>query len=86
MASVSRVMMGITDQEHYKIAQKFRSVLAAYLQSEDLINIGAYVSGSNPAIDKAVELIGPINNFLRQEIYEHNTFNETIAKLKSLLS
>lgn len=53
LQSVSRVMPDIVTEEQLQLAQKAREVLAVYEEAEDLINVGAYVSGSNPAIDRA---------------------------------
>ncbi|MEG6585880.1 flagellar protein export ATPase FliI [Dendrosporobacter sp. 1207_IL3150] len=84
--SVSRVMLEIVEKDHYQAAQKLRSSLAAYREAEDLINIGAYVSGSNQDIDRAISVIDEIKKFLRQDVYEVNCLNETINKLIGLVS
>jgi len=86
LASISRVMRGIVDQDHLSNAEKLVQVLAAYKEAEDLINIGAYVDGSDPEIDYAKKMIGKINSFLRQDISETVTFDESIARLESLFS
>lgn len=65
--SVSRLMPTIADKEHIEIASKARNMLALYKESEDLINIGAYVRGQNKNLDLAVELQEEINNFLKQK-------------------
>jgi len=84
LASVSRLMTEITTAEHQRLAMRFRSVLAAYTQAEDLINIGAYVHGSNPRIDEALMLIDRIRAFLRQGSDERATFEETLAGLATI--
>ena len=68
LQSVSRVMPKVLTPEHRKLAQKVRELMAVYKESEDLINIGAYVKGSNPKIDEAVRKIDAINGFLKQDI------------------
>lgn len=82
--SVSRVMMEIAGSEHYAAAQKIRSILATYREAEDLINIGAYAHGSNANIDKAVQMIGGINEFLKQGVYEQTTLPEAVERLRQL--
>ncbi|SHI67348.1 flagellar protein export ATPase FliI [Propionispora hippei] len=82
--SVSRVMMEIASSEHYAAAQRVRSILATYREAEDLINIGAYAHGSNANIDKAVQMIGGINEFLRQSVYEQTTLTEAVERLRQL--
>ena len=52
LASISRLMVEVTSQEHQELAAKLRAALAAYAEAEDLINIGAYAHGSNPEIDE----------------------------------
>lgn len=81
LASVSRVMTDVTTKEHYKAGQLLRSYLAAYNDAADLIRIGAYVNGSDPKIDKAIERIDNINAFLCQEIFEATSYEDTVKKL-----
>ena len=58
--------------------------MATYKDSEDLINIGAYVKGSNKKIDMAIAYNDSLNNFLCQGIDEKSTFEETEVALKSM--
>ncbi len=83
LQSVSRVMPDVVDKNHYSAASAIRDVLATYRDAEDLINIGAYVPGSNPRVDHALAKIEAIRHFLRQGIYETSSFDTT---MKSLLS
>ena len=84
LASVSRVMLEIVDRPHWQAAQEIRKVLAVYREAEDLINIGAYVSGSNPAIDKAIRLIEAAKAYLQQEVQDAVSFADSIATLIKL--
>jgi flagellum-specific ATP synthase len=86
LGSVSRVMLDIVEKEHYTAAQQLRSIMATYREAEDLINIGAYATGSNAKIDKAIVAIDSVNTFLQQDVYEKMTADETIAKLIALTS
>jgi len=86
LGSVSRVMRDIIDTEHLRNARRFIKVLSTYREAEDLINIGAYVDGSDSEIDFAKKMIGEINSFLQQEIYQKATFQESVAQLKALFS
>ncbi|WP_371371261.1 flagellar protein export ATPase FliI [Sporomusa aerivorans] len=86
LASVSRVMMEIADKEHVQCAQRLRALLATYREAEDLINIGAYAHGSNPAIDQAIAVIGNIKDFLQQDVDENTPMSETIQRLKMLVA
>jgi flagellum-specific ATP synthase len=60
------------------------TVLATYRRSEDLINIGAYVAGSNPSIDYAIKKIPEINSFLRQAVAEKVSHAEAVNQMKAL--
>jgi flagellum-specific ATP synthase len=82
--SVSRLMIDVVPDRHRENAERIREILATYRESEDLINIGAYNKGSNAAIDRAIEKIGPINSFLRQGLSESSSFDQTVAQLIEL--
>ncbi|MCK5145295.1 flagellar protein export ATPase FliI [bacterium] len=86
LESVSRVMNDIVPQDHKSAAGAAGEILATYRESEDLINIGAYVKGSNPKIDRAIEQIDPVNTFLCQAIEESTSYDVTISGLTDLFS
>lgn len=79
--SVSRLFSVIADPKHKKAAGKLRETLAKFNEAEDLINIGAYVKGSNPKIDFAIEKIDTINTFLKQATEENIPFDQTVKTL-----
>ena len=82
--SISRSMSLIAEREHKMYAGKLKNVLATYNEAEDLINIGAYKTGSNPGIDYAIQKIDEVNRFLVQDVNEKFTFEETVALLKAI--
>ncbi|MGB9587500.1 MAG: EscN/YscN/HrcN family type III secretion system ATPase, partial [Armatimonadota bacterium] len=84
LGSVSRLMPDIASEEHLNAAGRLRDLLATYKSAEDLINIGAYVEGSNAKIDEAKSMIGAINGFLKQDVFEKVTFQDTLTKLQQL--
>lgn len=86
LKSVSRLMSEIADKDHKENASKLRDLLATYNNSEDLINIGAYVKGSNPNIDKAIECHDSILGFLKQGIDESTSFEEVKNMLAKSIS
>ncbi len=86
LQSISRVMSAVATKEHKKLASKLKSTLATYTEAEDLINIGAYKSGSNPEIDEAIQKNAAITTFLRQATDEKFTFEETVEQLKSIFA
>jgi len=79
--SVSRLMTNLVSDEHKEAAGKLREVLARYSEAEDLINIGAYVKGSNPKIDYAISKIDEVNNFLKQGTFDQIDYEETVNQL-----
>ncbi|GAC1655642.1 MAG: flagellar protein export ATPase FliI [Vulcanimicrobiaceae bacterium] len=81
LGSVSRVMPDVVDQNHLSAASAIRDILATYREAEDLVNIGAYVPGSNPRVDLALSKIESIRTFLRQGIEEHAPYDETMLAL-----
>jgi flagellum-specific ATP synthase len=86
LGSISRVMVDVVDDKHRQNANRLKEILATYRKAEDLINIGAYVSGSNPKIDYAIQMIDKINAYLKQEIDETVFFEESVAQLDALLN
>ncbi len=74
--SVSRCMIDVTSEEHQRLAGDLRRVLATYRDAEDLVNIGAYVEGSNPEIDRALKLMPKVQAFLQQGLYEESAYEE----------
>ena len=86
LESVSRLMIDVSDPDHRRRAHLLRELIATYAQSEDLISVGAYVRGRNPTLDLAVDMKERIDEFLRQEIAEKSTYEETLSWLEGLVS
>jgi flagellum-specific ATP synthase len=83
--SVSRVMMNVVSAEHWNAAKELLEIIAEYRRSEDLILLGAYVSGSNPKVDRALGMIDGIRSFLRQGIEEKVDLNTGVKELFDLV-
>ncbi|HDL89761.1 MAG TPA: FliI/YscN family ATPase [Thermodesulforhabdus norvegica] len=84
LKSVSRLTDQLLDEEHKQLAKRFIEVLAQYRRNEDMIRIGAYVKGTNPETDYAINMIDKLNAYLRQPIEERCTIEEARAMLKAL--
>jgi len=82
--SISRPFLGIIDASHKVAASKLRAILALHSEVEDLIRIGAYTKGTNAQIDKVIELMPAVNTFLRQEVDQRFSFEETRADMESI--
>ncbi len=84
LASVSRVMPAITADAHRAQASQLRDMMATYEKASDLINIGAYVDGSNPGIDQAITLRPNILGFLRQDAHSPTSYEDTLIQLADI--
>ena len=82
--SVSRLASHVATPAQREAARKVREALAAYRQSEDLINLGAYVAGSNRSLDSAISLRPQLLSFLRQEPEATEPLNHTLEQLYAL--
>ena len=81
LGSVSRLMERVATPEHRESARQVRSLLAAHADARDLISIGAYVRGSDPLVDRAVDLMPQINGFLRQAPGDVTGYNAAVDAL-----
>ncbi len=77
LASISRVMNDVVDREHREAALEIKKLIAAYMEAEDLVNIGAYVAGTNPEIDTACRMIPRIRECFAQDILDSSDLNST---------
>jgi flagellum-specific ATP synthase len=84
LQSASRVMRSVISKDHVAWAGQVREWLATYAQAEELINIGAYVRGSNPRVDQSIFAIDRINAFLRQGVDERSSFADAEGVLHSI--
>ncbi|NLO97203.1 MAG: FliI/YscN family ATPase, partial [Peptococcaceae bacterium] len=84
LQSVSRLMNDIVSPEQRDLAARIRNHLAVYQDAKDLIDIGAYVKGSNPSIDEAIKYIGRINAFLCQDTDEKFNYSEITKAMANI--
>ena len=68
--SASRVMHNVVSREHFELARNFKAVYSRYEKARDLVQIGAYATGSDPALDEAIALHDPMVQFLQQDMFE----------------
>jgi flagellum-specific ATP synthase len=85
LGSVSRVMTDVVTADHRTLARRVREVLSAYKDAADLVEVGAYVSGTNPRVDAALRCITEVNAFLCQEPGERFALAETLTRLRKAL-
>jgi flagellum-specific ATP synthase len=84
LQSVSRLQPRVVDAAHLAAAQRVRAILATMHEAQDLVDVGAYRSGANPAVDWALRWIEPVHAFLRQERDRFCPWEETRAALLAL--
>ena len=84
LGSISRILPQIVDKEHLMLIGKIREVLSNYKKNELLIRIGEYKPGSDKGADFAIKYIDKVNRFLKQQVDEHSSFEETLQQLKAL--
>lgn len=85
LQSVSRVMPDLVSADHRERAMVFNEILSTYNEAEDLINIGAYVKGSNPQIDHALSKILALRTFLKQDMTETAYYKDTLERLNKII-
>jgi flagellum-specific ATP synthase len=81
LQSISRVMPDIVDTRHKEYASKFIEVMATYKKFEDMINLGAYKTGSNPKVDHAIKMIDALKAYLRQGMKERRDMADSLQGL-----
>lgn len=85
LASNSRLMSAVSDEDHLKVAEKIKKLWATWEENRDLISIGAYRAGSDAAIDEAIRKRPKIVNFLTQGIQEKSSFEESLTLAKEVI-
>jgi flagellum-specific ATP synthase len=84
--SISRLMQSLLDPDDLKQANKLRRLWSLYQQNVDLIQVGAYQTGSNLELDEAIRLREKIVNFLRQDMNIGQDYEKTREELRQLMS
>ncbi|SDM66817.1 flagellum-specific ATP synthase [Oryzisolibacter propanilivorax] len=83
--SASRVMHNVVPREHFELARQFRAVYSRYQKSSDLIQVGAYLAGSDPQLDEAIRLQPGMVAFLQQTMFEAAPMDASVAGMAQAL-
>jgi flagellum-specific ATP synthase len=83
-ASISRLASAVAGKVTKKAVQAVLRLISAYNEIEDMINLGAYKSGTNPAVDEAIEKHEAIENFLTQAVDETSSLEKTLQTLGAI--
>ncbi|QJT10494.1 FliI/YscN family ATPase [Oceanidesulfovibrio marinus] len=81
LRSISRLRSDVTPDDVKDAGRDALRHLATFKRVEDMVNIGAYSQGSNPEIDKALQMVGPLNEYLRQPVGEQSVLSDSFTKL-----
>jgi FliI/YscN family ATPase len=84
LQSVSRLTSRVASKEQQEAARKVREALSTYQQAEDLIQLGAYVAGTNPRLDSSIRVREGLLDFLRQDAHVRVPRQETVSRLNTL--
>ena len=80
--SASRVMHNVVSSEHFEVARRFRMINSRYQKGRDLVQIGAYASGSDPGLDEAIRLNAGMTDFLQQGMYVAASFAQSLQAME----
>ena len=83
--SASRVMHNVVPKQHFDLARRFRAVYSKYERARDLIQLGAYVQGSDPSLDEAILLRAEMDRFLQQDLAESAPMATLLADLAAVV-
>jgi len=83
--SASRVMHNVVSREHFETARQFRAISSRYEKSRDLVQIGAYIHGSDPALDRAIQLHDAMTDFLQQDMHVSASLEHSLFDLQQTL-
>ncbi|OJX36552.1 MAG: flagellar protein export ATPase FliI [Burkholderiales bacterium 68-12] len=83
--SASRVMHNVVPRAHFEAAREFRAVYSRYQKSRDLVQVGAYLAGSDPALDEAIRLQPAMQAFLQQGMFEAAPLDASVGAMAAVL-
>jgi flagellum-specific ATP synthase len=83
--SASRVMHNVVTREHAEMARRFRAINSRYEKGRDLVQIGAYINGSDPALDEAIFLHDVMVKFLQQDMFESSTMEASVREMMATM-
>ncbi|MBI4023670.1 MAG: FliI/YscN family ATPase [Verrucomicrobia bacterium] len=86
LESISRLMNDLVSPTHRDLAGQARDLMAVYRRNRDLVQVGAYAAGTNPALDRAIQIQEPFNRFLRQDVASASTLEQAVTQLQTALN
>jgi flagellum-specific ATP synthase len=86
LSSVSRLVSSVASEDEQAIILRVRAIVSTYEASRDLVDMGAYQAGANPALDEAIVLYPRLVEYLRQRPLQWSTRSESIESLRTIVS
>jgi len=83
-ASISRALPALLDARRLEQVRRFKAAFSRYQRNRDLISVGAYSAGSDPLLDRAIEMMPRLEAYLRQDMRTRATHEESLAGLRAL--
>jgi flagellum-specific ATP synthase len=71
----------VVSRDHFELARRFRAIYSKYERGRDLVQIGAYAQGSDPALDEAINLHDGMSQFLQQDMYEAASIDSVLDEM-----
>jgi flagellum-specific ATP synthase len=84
LKSISRLRSEVVDKDNLAAGRTVLRLMSTYKRVEDMVNIGAYQRGASAEVDRAIDMVGPINGFLQQLVGENVGLDECFGLLKGL--
>ena len=78
-------MTSLITPVHLDRVRRFKQLYSRYQRARDLLAVGAYVPGSDPVLDRAIDVHAPMETFLQQGIEEHANVEQSLIALNALL-
>jgi flagellum-specific ATP synthase len=85
-SSVSRTLTSLANPSQLRLVRRFKSTYSLYQRNRDLITVGAYSAGTDPAIDQAIAVQPAMESFLQQDIGERSPYTESLAHLDAVMA
>jgi flagellum-specific ATP synthase len=83
---VSRTLTSLANPSKLALVRRFKSTYSLYQRNRDLITVGAYSAGTDPAIDQAIAVQPAMQSFLQQDIGERSEYAESLAHLEAVMA
>ena len=81
-----RAKSRLASAQHLSVVQRFKHMYSLYQRNRDLISVGAYVGGTNPMLDEAIELYPRMEQFLKQNMFQNESYETSVAQLDALFA